>query len=261
MMHISKLFLLQVTLVIALALSSCKDNEPITNPCDSYKRPTASFIVQDEAQQKCSFELGIICACDTLISMKEYTFTSEINYETYLWEVIGNPSFTRTNKSFTITFPDPLTINMRLIGKRKTNTTCDPNDDGFDTIIKTIKVLNPSTDSSSIIYGKYVGFDVAYPNVEVGMEIVYEKPPISNTYELVIKYFPDSCPNLLIPAAGSTGSYNLMFLNNQTRFGCQSPRGWFFFTPSGVDIQYTTLDIATPGSMPVKRRFIGKRIK
>lgn len=126
MMYSSKLFTLQVTLIVALALSSCKDNEPVTNPCDSYKRPLANFWVQSSLQQKCSNELGINLACDTIFRMNEYTFTSDVNYETYLWEVIGNPSFTRTTKSFTITFPDPLTMNMRLIGKRKPYTSCDP---------------------------------------------------------------------------------------------------------------------------------------
>lgn len=236
---------------------SCKEKDP-PNPCEGYKKPNPTFWVQDETQQLYSKTMGFTFGYDTLGKGGLYTFTSELNYDSYSWDVIGNPSFTRNTKSFTLTFPDPLIIQMRLVGKRKPNTTCDPTDDGIDTIIKTITVIQ-TNDSTGLIFGKFVGYDSNNPNVEVGFETVYERP-LGMSYDYVIKNFPDSCSKLLTLSSTSRGSYNLIYIDNKYRFGCQSPEGWFLFTPSGVDIQYTTRNIPDVNAIITKRRFVGRRV-
>jgi hypothetical protein len=248
-----------ILVMAPIVLHSCKDKDPDTDPCENYRRPIADFLVQDDLQQQCSNELGFTLSCDTIVKNGQYTFKSALDYDTYLWEVIGNPSFKRTTKSFPLTFPSVNKIQMRLVGKRKPNNTCDPNDDGIDTIIKTISVTD-----TTIIYGKFVGYDSANPNEEVGMEIVYEKRPGYVNYYTYINYFPDSCNDSKF-GLGISFTYNLIFLNYHNTQGggtlsCQSPRGWCIFTPTGVNIQYATKDILTPGSIPIKRRFIGRRI-
>ena len=248
-----------ILVMAPIVLHSCKDKDPDTDPCENYRRPIADFLVQDDLQQQCSNELGFTLSCDTIVKNGQYTFKSALDYDTYLWEVIGNPSFKRTTKSFPLTFPSVNKIQMRLVGKRKPNNTCDPNDDGIDTIIKTISVTD-----TTIIYGKFVGYDSANPNEEVGMEIVYEKRPGYVNYYTYINYFPDSCTDNKF-GLGISFTYNLIFLNYHNTQGggtlsCQSPRGWCIFTPTGVNIQYATKDLLTPGSIPIKRRFIGRRI-
>lgn len=255
-MHHHQLFLILTYIVVLL--TACKEKEP-PNPCEGYKRPNATFWVQDEVQMQYSQAMGFTFGCDTLVRGGQYTFTSELNYESYAWDVIGNPSFTRNTKSFTLTFPEPLKIQMRLVGKRKPNTTCDPTDDGIDTIIKTITVIQP-LDSIGLVFGKFVGYDSNNPNEEVGFETAYERV-LGMSYDYVIKYFPDSCSKLLTLTATSRGSYNLLYIDNKYRFGCQSPEGWFVFTPAGVEIQYTTRNIPDDNAIITKRIFVGRRIQ
>jgi hypothetical protein len=257
-MHHHQLFLILTYIVVLL--TACKEKEP-PNPCEGYKRPNATFWVQDEVQMQYSQAMGFTFGCDTLGRGGQYTFTSELNYESYAWDVIGNPSFTRNTKSFTLTFPEPLKIQMRLVGKRKPNTTCDPSDDGIDTIIKTITVIQTS-DSTGLMFGKFVGYDSNSPNVEVGFEIVYKRPLGYTNYMPVIMYFPDSCSKgILLNGSGVKGGYNLLHLDRKYQFGCQSPEGWFVFTPATVEIQYTTRNIPDDNAIITKRRFVGRRIQ
>ena len=258
-----------ILVMAPIVLHSCKDKDPDTDPCENYRRPIADFLVQDDLQQQCSNELGIAWSCDTIYKNIQYTFKSILDYDTYLWEVVGNPGFKSTTKSFPLYFPNVAKIQMRLIGKRKPNTTCDPNDDGIDTIIKALTIvesISPSIESppQNLFLGKYIGYDVINPTIEVGMEIVYEKRPGYSNYYTFINYFPDSCRDNKFGLEISS-TYNLIFLNYHNTqgggtLGCQSPRGWCMFTPTGVDIQYATKDLLTPGSIPIKRRFIGRRI-
>jgi hypothetical protein len=251
-------------LLLCLLLQACStEKDPVINPCERYVRPVPGFIVQDDLQQQCSNELGITYACDT-IGYTSYRFTSLVTYDTYVWEVIGDPNFRRTTKSFELTFSNPLRIRMRLIGKRTPNKACDPSDDGVDTVIKTITVVADT--AQDLLFGKYVGYDVSNPGVRVGMEIAHEIPPGYVNKMIVVKYFPDSCLHNDIGLLGSfSSSYNLLFVNNHNAsgvflLGCQQPRGWFMFTPDGVDIVYATRGVSAE-SAPVQRRFIGKRIK
>jgi hypothetical protein len=241
-------------------LSSCNKNDAPINPCENYQKPNPTFWVQDEVQKQFSQARGFTFGCDTIGRGGQYTFTSELNYESYTWDVIGNPSFIRNTKSFTLTFPEPIIIQMRLVGKRKPNAKCDPNDDGIDTIIKTITVLKVN-DSIGLMYGKFIGYDSTNPNLEVGLEIVYERPAGYSNFMPVIKYFPDSCKDkILLNGSGITGGYNLLHLDRKYQFGCQSPEGWFVFTPNGVEIQYTTRNIPDVSAIITKRKFVGRRI-
>lgn len=250
-------------------INACKEKNLDSNSCEGYKAPSPDFFVQDELQKQCSNELGIIFDCDTFYKNNDITFTSALDYESYAWDIINDPNFKCTTKSFKLFFEGVAPVKLRLIGKRKPNTLCDPSDDGIDTIVKSLTILpNISSDISSrpenLVYGRYLGFDLSNPNIEVGMEIVYEKRPGFSNYYTYINYFPDSCSDKKF-GLGISSTYNLIFLNYHNSQGggtlsCQSPRGWAMFTPTGVDIQYATWDIANPSSKPIKRRFIGKRI-
>jgi hypothetical protein len=240
-------------------------------------KPIANFLVQNETQMEYSKQTGITLSCDTLIQGPEHYFTSLLDYEEYKWEILDNPSFLQTTKSFKLRFNKSWNLTLRLIGKRKPNNTCEPTDDGVDTIIRNIIIIDKGTVnngqdtvSSPLLYGKFVGYDSQNPNTLVGMEVAYEKPSWSNTKHTVIKHFPDSCTHLLqmfnttSPNMGY-GGYNIAFVQMHNNSGggtivCQSPNAWFLYSQDGIDIQYTTKDLINNGP-EIKRRFIGKRIQ
>lgn len=257
-------------------LSACKEKDP-RNPCEGYMKPIANFLVQNETQMEYGRQTGITLTCDTLTQGPEHYFTSILDYDVYKWEILDNPNFLETTKSFKLRFDKSWNLTVRLIGSRKPNTTCDPTDDGVDTIIRKIVVVKngianngQDTIGSPLWFGKYVGYDSKDPNTLVGMEVAYEKPSWSNSKLIVIKHFPDSCTHLLqmfnktSPNMGY-GGYNITFIqmHNNTgggTIGCQSPNAWFLYNHEGIDIQYTTKDLINNGP-EIKRRFTGKRIK
>ncbi|MCX6185680.1 MAG: hypothetical protein NTU43_01625 [Bacteroidetes bacterium] len=141
-------------LIISILLINACNKDEKKNPCAGYIRPQAGFTIQDDARITYGKETGIVLSTDTVYSQSDIMFTSLLDYDTYQWRVVGDPDFVKTTKSFKLIFKANFSIDMQLIGKRKPNTTCDPDDDGIDTIVRSIVVLN-SDSSLGQILGKY----------------------------------------------------------------------------------------------------------
>jgi hypothetical protein len=162
---------LLLSFLALIFLNNCK-RDPEPNPCEGINSTNAQFIVEQKVGDRW-FE------GDTIISsqINGVRFTAKQNADSYTWiigsEIINTKSFIRT------WFPEKSNIPITLIVKRSPNNACFPNDDGIDTVIKTIYVWhgaygpNPAqTPSDTLlspyfpIYGTYYGESTIEPGIK-----------------------------------------------------------------------------------------------
>lgn len=167
------LFLL-TSLLLAIAVQSCKKEcHDHTNPkCENYnpcfgKFPAlADFTISEVVS-------GFPNETEEVFRMSYVQFSAKQEFESYQW-VIGNHNDTFYTRTCGLKdFPEGETITVRLVGKRKPNTDCFPNDDGIDTVYKTFKVT--AGDSLMPIVGEYEGYYEGNPNKKVTVKVLCTK--------------------------------------------------------------------------------------
>src|SRR6218665_794482 len=141
----SLLILRLLSCAIAPALLiSCK-RDP--GPCAGLKPVSADFKIGQKF-----YEIDSIFYIDTLILdpyKNIYTparigFIANEENATYRWELKDYP-INYTTKSFSIGFDKPFgKVEVKLTVNKEPNTSCFPNDDGADTVTKTLVVLDGS---------------------------------------------------------------------------------------------------------------------
>jgi hypothetical protein len=165
----------------------CKEK---VNPCKNAQATSADFIIEEVLYANADHpENNVIIETDLVYCYNVVRFRSKQDFDEYTWligsEVIHDKTFTRKN------FPFNSQIEVTLIGKRKPNKECFPNDDGIDTVKKTFKTLPNDFDKN---YGHtYHGYNTDNPSDTFTIQIA-EWSPSWNQWLLVYKNFPKGTP-------------------------------------------------------------------
>lgn len=110
------------------------------NPCIDAKATSAAFTIKEATiQHIISPNLtDFLMDTDTCYMSSVFFEATQQDADSFIWQV-GSEMEPRYGKQVNVVFPDNLrgtTFTIRLIVKRKPNTSCFPNDDGIDTVTR-----------------------------------------------------------------------------------------------------------------------------
>ncbi len=155
-MRIIKLYNL---LVLALLLPACKpDDCPVEpDPCAEYPEKMEIEILETNNLLNATNETWYVPTKYTdFVRPTGLAFKMNYNYDSIVWQIGSDPSLIR-NTTARVSFPFGFIgdVTVRAIGYREINNTCfGTNDDGIDTLYKTITYHRKE---DSIIFGTYRG--------------------------------------------------------------------------------------------------------
>jgi len=134
--------------IILLAQYSCKKVQPEMKEldCSCAKETSAEFDIEEIHAYGYDWEKRSIT--DSTFKEKNIAFTAKADNATYKW-YIGNEIL--DTKSVVRYFSSDFTgqtIQVTLVVRKKPNYICLPNDDGYDSITKTVVITNRNFDSS-----------------------------------------------------------------------------------------------------------------
>lgn len=185
---INKLLLKSAFILLALlTLNGCRTCKDQTNPeCDNYnpcagKTPfNADFTIEERFTSLGSvfgvLDTSVVATTDTIVSSFgaiRAKFTAPDSYTSYYW-TIGTDPTVFTTKSFSQFFPDPVSVDVTFIGTRTPDTLCFPNDDGVDTVVKKLTVVDYS---QSPFMGNFYGTSTEKPDSAYTVSVVYQPKP------------------------------------------------------------------------------------
>lgn len=132
-----------VFLALLLVVFGCKkieqpDMSTVTDPCDCVKEVSADFVMEE----KNSFWTDYLTETDSIFKNKNVRFRALEDSATYTW-YIGQEVL--TSKQVDRYFDEALagqTLPITLVVKKKANSICFPDDDGYDSITKYLTVTN-----------------------------------------------------------------------------------------------------------------------
>ncbi len=201
-MTIRKILLLTIFASSLLFLSNCKKDLKPADPCEGKSLPKADFMLAEKLSgENRYFET------DKIIYVLDLFLRGPDGYDEYLWQVGTNPKWsTKKNAKVGFTQPEGL-LKVRLIAKRKPFTECFPNDDGIDTMEKTVDIINGiiNNNVNSVLIGYWEGTSTQY----------------GDTTYTVRFYAIDSS------GWGQQDGYLDAYLYNLTRAGCSSTNSDF----------------------------------
>jgi|GEM_PF-1864999 hypothetical protein len=176
----------------------------------------------------------------------------------YEWK-IGDDERSFNEPSFTLYFPTPTTIDIKLIVYKDEDPNCHENTVRVDSLTKKLTIID-----SDITYvgGIYRGYNKDNPNNEFDIEIRFDSTEgIFGSY--VIHNLPEGChPKGTLLAPVSLLSFRTRFFMSysQTRYYCDVPKGWGYLQEdrNTLVIDYYITNPNDNSLIPYQ--FIGKRI-
>jgi len=174
MKKILHVVVLSLGMLNLLTLASCKDEcqnprDPDCenyNPCIDAKQTSAVFTIK-EANYRQIIDPSLadfLMDTDSCYARSIYFEALQLDADSFIWQ-IGSEIQPRYGKQVNVFFPDNLrgtTFTIRLIVKRKPNTSCFPNDDGIDTLTRKFYYVKFNEPLSW--EGTYVGSDDDKPD-------------------------------------------------------------------------------------------------
>jgi hypothetical protein len=154
---------------LLLALLGCrpdKKEDPV-NPCAGKTIPKGEIFVTDNSLGKPFIDPSRLFSVETLAFGVAH-FSTTIPYESYQWQVGSDPRVF-TSKTMTMQFPDnTFNVPVRMIGRRKVDSQCFPNDDGLDTLRTTVSFTQFA---QAQVLGTYYGYDTLNPADKFSVEV------------------------------------------------------------------------------------------
>ena len=151
-------------LLMALSIAACKKckDDPPVNPCEGKSALKADFrMFTISGNNKDTVFMPALMDTVYVKDPEQYsgsvTFQAIGNYDSVRWRVGGDARIFKTN-TFALNFDNETAksdIDVVLIGYKKPDAACFPNDDGVDTVKKTFTVL-PISRGYSPLVGKYL---------------------------------------------------------------------------------------------------------
>jgi hypothetical protein len=167
---VTKGFRLVVTFAVfclSLVFSCCDEPEP--DSCFGQEQIVADFTIS-EFLDVTKFDSVVVS--DTVLTKNSIVFEADTDYVSYQWK-IGNDPRTFTTKQVRLSFAAPESdVTIRLVSTWNKNTECFADDDGADTVVKVLTVIDRRLNP---IFGKYEGATIANPSDIFTVEITHDE--------------------------------------------------------------------------------------
>jgi hypothetical protein len=235
-------------LVVGLLLNTCRDKEP--DPCKDLKPFEANFTIE-EAIEDTTF------VSDTCLVNRFVVFRAKAGYDSYEWTV-GSDSRTFKDSVFALYFENPASgIQVRLIAKKKPNTACFPQDNGIDTLTKSLTIVKPE---QVVIPGVYRGALVSNP-ADVFEVRIEQHPLYPSHYDI---YNINKGCNQGWQVEERLGYSGIYFDNSVFQNNCNFYYGYAALLPNRKDIEVRFVrrgeNIPGQPSVHIHEKFIGTRV-
>ncbi len=213
-------------LLIGMLIFGCRGSEP--NPCEGLEPFKASFSMGIHfTGGSGEWEIDTLIVSDTVINRKFITFLAEDGYYTYEWQIGNDPRvFTEQRVSLFFEYPED-SLKIQLIASKKANTACFPQDDGIDTVVQYLTIIEQKDNP---VIGRYKGYFESDPDTEEEVEVIYdgEGYQINNINKgcFPLENYQGGIGNLVTYkviyfGAGIWGGIDYAYPNQ-----CMDPRGW-----------------------------------
>ena len=211
--------------ILMFSLTACPDDpvkvEP--DPCEGKTPVTADFDIYFNGYDKIK-KIYFNYYTDTILVWDRVTFEAKGDYEYYEWQLGDDPTI-YNEKTEIFQFKEAWgELKMRLIVKNPPDTLCFPDDDGIDTVYKTITVID--RDSAAII-GSYIGYHTSDTLDTFIVDVKYEGMDRGLVFYNINRGFhlPDHF-NGNIVQINWLNKFAMMKGDYTYGFGCQSPDGY-----------------------------------
>ncbi len=205
----------------------CKD--PVEDPCEGVEEVAADF--------KMEYSLGLNedrkwFEADTILKYRYVRFKALGDYDSVRWKIGLDPR-TFSEKVFSLQFDNPDVIQVRMIGFKKPNLDCFPNDNGIDTISKQL-VIVPKEEA--LVLGDYKGYFLSEPDSSFTLMIKWD------TGLPYIHELPKGCVHSPVQGLITAGYKNFKMAKFDTGGPCPFPKGWGVLKDDTlkVDFNYTS---------------------
>ena len=214
-----------VVLPLMWLLTACPDDpvkvEP--DPCEGKTPVTADFDIYMKMYDAIS-KSNFYYHSDTVLKSNYVIFEAKGDYEYYEWQLGDDPTI-YTGDQQLFRFKNPWgELKMRLIVKNPPDTLCFPDDDGIDTVYKTITVIE--RDSAAII-GSYIGYHTSDTLDTFIVDVKYEGMDRGLVFYNINRGFhlPENINGNIVQIRWEN-KYAIMKSDYCYSFGSQSPDGY-----------------------------------
>lgn len=193
-------------LIAILTLTCCKDEctDPRNPDCPNYVDcaklypPTSASFTIKEGFAAGGLPASLFIDTDTCYNYIIDFEAVQAEADSFIWQ-IGTEPEPRYGKKVRITFPEALrgsTFTIRLIIKAKPNTTCNPNDDGIDTVIRQFYFMKRNETLSW--EGTYYGSDNEKPDSLYTIVLGHRYNELEKNDYLKVYGIPRGCTDTLL---------------------------------------------------------------
>jgi hypothetical protein len=250
-------FLRYISLIlICLSYFSCHKKKHDPDPCASLHKVTANFYIYEDFQ---AWAISSWKTYDTdTVFTSEVQFTATEDNATYKW-IIGGGTYTQ--KSFELDFtgaPLGTIIPITLIVTKTPDKACFPNDDGVDTLTRSMYLANAYS-QSMIKQGKYHGYWEENPldTFTIDIEMKYDTISSLNELYLIGMNKSSTCGTFCY---SNIGYKEILFASKGAY--CSYPVGSIFSTGNGksIRIEYNLENKNTNPYSYINHTFIGTKV-
>ena len=161
------------TLLLLLAAPACRRDAPAPepDPCRTALANPLTFRILENYGTPTP---------DTAFNKQTITFEAPDSlYTSYAWQIGSDPR-TFDKRTVSLYFPDapPSTLAVRLIARRPPNTRCFSQDDGLDTLTRTLTLVPRRFARPAPIYGRFLGSNADAPQDTFSIR-VFQAPPFT----------------------------------------------------------------------------------
>lgn len=255
-----------ILFLLALFVFSCKKEKPVVpetkNPCECAREVTADFTMEELSNP---FTTGEYTETDTIFKEKNVRFNALEDNAEYTW-YIGVEEL--TTKEVSRYFDQTLSgsnLPITLVVNKEPNKFCFPDDDGYDSITKTIHVSPlPSESGQDVNFGSIEGvyrmksehlpdsFDIDF-SVIIGQ---------SNGYMFNILNYDGQGSNCENQAEISDRNYRQVWTNNGTSVSqCEYLRGYVHNRIDGIaEMEFSTRVYEGNNLIEYKWHYLGRKL-
>ena len=233
-----------------VTFSCCDGSEP--DACIDVEEVKAKFTFGQQLPMIDGSAPDTVVVSDTVLTWKTIVFEASEDYDSYEWTVGDDPR-TFNEKRFTLRFENPETsIQVKLKVTKSPNNKCFPDDDGEDTLIKTLTVIDRST---SPIAGTYVGSLTNSPNDQFEVTVSNLGNGVYKISNLIKGCLPSYNQFSEFPAYKTLGFDGDGDLTNN----CNDETGYLTLAPNGKDVTIDFSILIDPFPSRRNLKFQGRR--
>jgi len=204
---------LMYSAIMLLMVFACKKEQPAMNgnakdPCDCASEVSADFEIR-EALNNGAPSINMYTVTDDILANKTAYFKAKLDDAEYTWYIGADVETEQeTSKYFSDQWAGS-TIPITLVVEKEPNTNCFPNDDGYDSITKNMRVHDQC--DTNIMEGT---FRVAEENSTDSFDIVFD---FELAYAAPGVLSPDNCSRLDFYNYDGNGSNCIGYDNTMQR--------------------------------------------